>query len=137
MPSFQPIGPSTAGNTARKGLPSESFGNAAATWWLLPYFSPIRVHIGAKASARCSAPRKYMIVHLGLSVGFCGLPPRLMYQASQGMLEQTSGVPRVSASDATAFTVSGVEEANSRATLSCWIACLASAPARVTLDWVS
>ena len=118
-------------------MPSESFGNAAATLWLLPYFSPILVHIGSKASARCSAPRKYMTVHLGLSVGFCGLPPRLMYQDSHGMLEQTSGVPRVSASDATALTVSGVEEANSRSTLSCWMACLARLPARVTLDCVS
>ena len=55
-----------------------------------------------------------MTVYLGLSVGFCGLPPRLMYQDSHGMLEQISGVPRVSAWDATALTVSGVEEANSR-----------------------
>src|ERR1700722_8962130 len=125
------------GKTARKALPSGSFGNAAATLWLLPYFSPIRFHIGSKASARSSAPRKSIPVHLGLSVGFCGLPPRLMYQDSQGMLEQTSGVPSVSASVATALTVSGVEEANSRSTLSCWMACLASAPARVTLDWVS
>src|SRR5580692_3655615 len=125
------------GKTARNALPSESFGNAAATLWLLPYLAPIRFHIGMKHSARCSAPRKYMMVHLGLSVGFCGLPPRLMYQDSQGMLEQISGVPRVSASDATALTVSGVEEANSRSTLSCWMACLASEPARVTLDCVS
>ena len=78
-----------------------------------------------------------MMVCLGLSVGFCGLPPRLMYQASHGMLEQISGVPRASAWDATALTVSGVEEASSRSTLSCWIACLARLPARVTLDWVS
>ena len=60
-----------------------------------------------------------------------------MYQDSHGMLEQISGVPRVSAWDATALTVSGVEEANSRSTLSCWMACLARLPARVTLDWVS
>ena len=78
-----------------------------------------------------------MTVYLGLRVGFVGLPPRLTYQDSHGMLEQISGVPSVSASDATALTVSGVEEANSRSTLSCWIACLASEPARVTLDWVS
>src|SRR5271170_2877348 len=125
------------GNTARNALPSASFGKAAATMWLLPYCVPIRFHIGMKHSTRCSAPRKYMMVHLGLSVGFCGLPPRLMYQDSHGMLEQISGVPRVSASEATALTVSGVEEANSRSTLSCWMACLASVPARVTLDWVS
>jgi hypothetical protein len=42
-----------------------------------------------------------------------------MYQDSHGMLEQTSGVPRVSASDATALTVSGVDEAKRRSTLSC------------------
>ena len=78
-----------------------------------------------------------MMVFLGLRVGFWGLPPRLMYQDSHGMLEQTSGVPRASAWDATALTVSGVEEANSRSTLSCWMACLARLPARVTLDWVS
>ena len=40
-----------------------------------------------------------MTVYFGLSVGFCGLPPRLMYHDSHGMLEQISGVPRVSASD--------------------------------------
>ena len=77
------------------------------------------------------------MVFLGLSVGFCGLPPRLMYQDSQGMLAQISGVPRASAWDATALTVSGVEEASSRSTLSCWMACLARVPAVVTLDWVS
>ena len=60
-----------------------------------------------------------------------------MYHDSHGMLEQTSGVPRVSAWLATALTVSGVEEANSRSTLSLWIACLASEPAIVTLDWLS
>ncbi len=132
-----PAGLSTAGKTARKALPSASLGNAAATLWLLPYFAPIRFHIGMKHSARCSAPRKYITVHLGVSVGFCGLPPRLTYQDSHGMLEQISGVPSVSASVATALTVSGVEEANSRSTLSCWIACLARLPARVTLDCVS
>ena len=78
-----------------------------------------------------------MIVCLGVSVGFCGLPPRLMYQDSHGMLEQISGVPRASAWDATALTVSGVDEASSRSTLSCWMACLASEPALVTLDCVS
>ena len=78
-----------------------------------------------------------MIVYLGLSVGFCGLPPRLMYQDSHGMLEQTSGVPRVSAWLDTALTVSGVDEASSRSTLSLWMAWRARVPARVTLDWVS
>ena len=80
-----------------------------------------------------------MIVDLGLNVWWpgAGLPPRLPYQDSHGMLEQTSGVPRVSAWLATAFTVSGVEDANSRSTLSFWIACLASVPAMVTLDWLS
>src|ERR1700735_1353759 len=125
------------GKTARNALPSASFGNAAATRWLLPYLAPIRFHIGMKHSARCSAPRKYITVCLGLSVGFCGLPPRLMYQDSHGMLEQISGVPRGSAWGATALTVSGVEEANSRSTLSCWMACLARLPALVTLDCVS
>src|SRR6267154_5716266 len=121
----------TCGKTARKALPSESFGKAAATLWLLPYFSPIRFHIGMKQRVRCSAPRKYMIVCLGVSVGFCGLPPRLMYQDSHGMFEQISGVPKVSAWEATALTVSGVEEASSRSTLSCWMACLARLPALV------
>src|SRR6201985_589016 len=125
------------GKPARNALPPASFGKAAATTWSLPYLAPIRFHIGMKHSARCSAPRKYMTVHLGLSVGFCGLPPRLMYQDSHGMLEQMSGVPRVSAWETTALTVSGVEGANSRSTLSCWMACLASVPACVTLDWVS
>ena len=125
------------GKTARKALPSESFGNAAATRWLLPYCLPIRFHIGMNASTRCSAPRKYMTTYLGLRVGFCGLPPRLMYHDSQGMLAQTSGVPRVSAWLDTALTVSGVEDAISRSTLSLWIACLARVPARVTLDWLS
>src|SRR5258708_36164181 len=99
------------GNTALKALPSGSLGNAAATTWLLPYCLPIRFHIGMKVWTRCSAPRKYMTVYLGLSVGFCGLPPRLAYHDSHGMFEQMSGVPRVSASLATALTVSGVEEA--------------------------
>ena len=46
-------------------------------------------------------------------------------------------MPRVSAWLATALTVSGVEDANSRSTLSFWIACRASVPAMVTLDWLS
>ena len=127
------------GNTARNALPSASFGNAAATMWLLPYLAPIRFHIGMKHSTRCSAPRKYMIVYLGLNVDLpgVGLPPRLPYHDSHGMLEQTSGVPRVSAWLATALTVSGVDDANSRSTLSFWIACLARVPAMVTLDWLS
>src|SRR5450756_1920376 len=127
------------GNTARNALPSASFGNAAATMWSLPYFSPILFHMGMKAWTRCSAPRKYMTVYLGLNVDLpgVGLPPRLAYHDSHGMFEQTSGVPRVSAWLATALTVSGVEEASSRSTLSLWIACLARLPARVTLDWLS
>src|ERR1700733_4918398 len=127
------------GNTARNALPSASLGNAAATTWLLPYCAPIRFHIGMKHSTRCSAPRKYMIVHLGLNVCWPGvtLPPRLPYHDSHGMLEQTSGVPRVSAWLATAFTVSGVEDANSRSTLSLWIARRAGVPARVPLDSLS
>src|ERR1700722_6444786 len=137
MSASKPAALRIGGKTARNALPSESFGNAAATLWLLPYLAPILVHIGMKASARCSAPRKYMTVYFGLSVGFCGLPFRLMYHDSHGMLEQISGVPRVSASDETAFTVSGVEDANRRSTLSCWMACLASVPALVTLDCVS
>src|ERR1700750_698730 len=122
------------GNTARKALPSESLGNAAATTLLVLSWAPILFHIGMKASTRCSAPRKYIVTYLGSSVGFCGLPPRLMYQDSHGMFAQTSGVPRVSAWLATALTVSGVEEASSRSTLSCWMACLARSPALVTLD---
>src|ERR1700727_1222783 len=111
------------GNTARNALPSAAFGNAAATMWLLPYLAPIRFHIGMKHSTRCSAPRKYMIVYLGLNVVLpgVGLPPRLPYHDSHGMLEQTSGVPRVSAWLATAFTVSGVEGANRTATSSLWV----------------
>src|ERR1700753_4100496 len=139
MSSVYPAPLATAGNTARKALPSASFGTAAATLWLLPYLAPIRFHIGMKHSTRCSAPRKYMIVHLGLNVVLpgVGLPPRLPYHDSHGMLEQMSGGPRVSAGLATALTGSGVEEANSRSTLSLWIACLARVPARVTLDWLS
>src|SRR6266567_4403054 len=126
-----------SGNTALNALPSLSLGNAAATLWLLPYCLPMRSHIGMNASTRCSAPRKYMTVYLGLRAGFWGLPPRLAYQASQGTLEHTSGVPRVSAWLATALTVSGVEEASSMSTLSPWMACLARSPAWVTLDWLS
>src|SRR3954469_15695192 len=126
-----------SGNTALNALPSESFGNAAATLWLLPYCLPIRSHIGMNASTRCSAPRKNMTVYLGLRVGFSGLPPRLTYHDSHGTFEQTSGVPSVSAWLATALTVSGVEDANSMSTLSPWMACLARVPAWVTLDWLS
>src|SRR5258708_38840784 len=86
---------------------------------------------------RCSAPRKYITTNFGLSVGFSGLPPRLMYQASHGMFAQISGVPRVSAWLATAFTVSGVDAASSRSTPSLRMACLARSPARVGLDWGS
>src|ERR1700753_2040010 len=118
MSSVYPAPLATAGNTARKALPSASFGNAAATLWLLPYFSPIRFHIGMKQLTRCSAPRKYMTEYWNFLVVFIGLPPRLAYQDSHGMLEQISGVPRVSACDATSLTVSGVEEANSRSQLS-------------------
>src|ERR1700751_4135905 len=125
------------GKTARNALPSASFGKAAATMWSLPYFSPIRFHIGMKHSARCSAPRKYITEYLGLTDGLAGLPPRLAYQASHGMFEQISGGPRVSAWEAAAFPVSGVDEAKRMSTLSCWMACLAREPARVTLDWLS
>src|ERR1700744_2563479 len=125
------------GKTARNALPSESFGNAAATTLLVFSWLWILFHIGMKHWIRCSAPRKYMTTYFGLSVGFCGLPCRLMYQDSHGMFEQISGVPRVSAVLATAFTVSGVDEASSRSTLSLLMACWASWPARVTLDCVS
>ncbi len=68
------------GNTARNALPSESFGNVAATMWLLPYFAPILFHIGMKHWIRCSAPRKYMTEYFGFMVDFpgVGLPPRWM-----------------------------------------------------------
>src|SRR3984957_15934516 len=127
------------GNTARNALPSASFGNAAATMWLLPSCLPIRFHIGMKHSTRCSAPRKYMIVYLGLNVWWpgVGLPPRLPYQDSHGMMAKTSGVPRVSAWLATAFTVPGVDDAAITSTLTSRIAWRASVPAMVTLDWLS
>src|SRR4051794_22273089 len=94
------------GNTAREAVPSGSLGKAAATTLSVPSWEWILFHIGMKAWTRCSAPRKYITTHLGLIVGFCGLPPRLMYQGSQGMFEQISGVPRLSAVLATALTVS-------------------------------
>ena len=125
------------GNTARNALPSESFGNAAATTLSVCSWSWIRSHIGMKALTRCSAPRKYITTNLGLSVGFPGLPPRLMYQDSHGMFAQISGVPRDSAWLATALTVSGVDDASSRSTPSFRMAVLARSPARVGLDWVS
>src|SRR3974390_271725 len=125
------------GKTARNALPSESLGNAAATSLLVLSWVWIRFHIGMKHSTRCSAPRKYITTYFGLRVGLAGLPPRLMYHGSQGMFEQISGVPRVSAALATALTVSGVEDANSMSTLSALIACWASWPARAGLDWVS
>src|SRR5580698_3677852 len=121
----------------RNALPSESFGNAAATTLSVCSCAWIRSHIGMKHFTRCSAPRKYMTTNFGLSVGLPGLPPRLMYQDSHGMFEQISGVPSDSAWLATAFTVSGVEEANSRSTPSFRIAWWARSPALVELDWVS
>ena len=49
------------GNTARKALPSESLGNAAATTLFVPSWPWILSHIGMNALIRCSAPRKYMV----------------------------------------------------------------------------
>src|SRR5215469_5871739 len=89
-----------------------------------------------KHLTRCSAPRKYITTHLGLTVGLPGLPPRLMYQGSHGMFAQISGAPSVSAWLATALTVSGVDEASSRSTPP-RMAVLARSPARVGLDWLS
>src|SRR5215469_10614787 len=127
------------GNTARNALPSESFGKAAATILLVLICEWIRFHIGMKHWARCSAPRKYMVTNLAFSVACCGFPfgNRLRYHASHGMFAQISGVPRVSALLLTALTVSGVDEASRRSTLSVRIAVLARSPARVGLDWVS
>src|SRR5258708_5175012 len=113
------------GNTARNALPSESLGNAAATTLLVFSWVWIRFHIGMNVWTRCSAPRKYITTYFGLSDGFCGLPPRLMYQDSHGMFAQISGVPSVSAWLATALTVSGVDDASSRSTPSLRIAVLA------------
>ena len=92
-----------------------------------------------KHSTRCSAPRKYSVTYLAVSVACCGLPVgnRLRYQDSQGQFAQISGVPRVSAVLATALTVSGVLEASSRSAPSVRIAWCARSPALVTLDWVS
>src|SRR6516225_4640016 len=127
------------GNTARKALPSESLGNAAATTLLVWSWPWILFHIGMKHSTRCSAPKKYITTYFAFSVAFCGLPcgNRLRYHDSHGMFAQTSGVPRVSAVLATAFTVSGVLEASSMSTWSALMDCWASWPARVGLDWVS
>ena len=97
----------------RNALPSESLGNAAATTLFVCSWSWIRSHIGMKVLTRCSAPRKYITTYFGLSVGFAGSPPRLMYQDSHGMFEQISGVPSDSAWLATALTVSGVDDASS------------------------
>src|SRR5215471_5718273 len=127
------------GNTARKAFPSASLGNAAATSLLVLSWLWTRFHIGMKAWTRCSAPRKYITTYVAFSVACCGLPfgCRLRYHGSHGMFEQISGVPRVSAVLATAFTVSGVLEASSRSTWSPLMACWASWPARVGLDCVS
>ena len=86
---------------------------------------------------RCSAPRKYITTNLGLSDGFAGFPPRLMYQGSHGTFEQISGVPSDSAWLATVLTVSGVDDASSMSTPSFKMAVLARSPARVGLDWES
>src|SRR5581483_7128332 len=137
MSNLKPAASAIGGNTARKALPSESFGNAAATTLSVCSWSWIRSHIGMKALTRCSAPRKYITTYFGLSVGLAGLPPRLMYQDSHGMFEQISGVPSVSAWLATALTVSGVDEASSRFTPSDKMAVRARSPARVGDDWVS
>ena len=114
-------------------------GNAAATTLLVCSWAWIRFHIGMKHLTRCSAPRKYITTYLAFSVACCGLPfgNRFRYQDSHGMFEQTSGVPRDSAWLATALTVSGVDDANSRSTLSLRMAVRARSPARVTLDWLS
>src|SRR5215469_4771238 len=90
-----------------------------------------------KHLTRCSAPRKYITTYLGFRVGLSGFPPRLMYHGSHGMLAQMSGQPRVSAWLATAFTVSGVDDASSRSAPSLRMAVLARSPALVELDWVS
>src|SRR4029077_12182380 len=123
--------------TARNALPSESLGNAAATILLVCSWGWVRYQIGMKHSTRCSAPRKYITTYLGLSVGFAGFPPRLMYQDSHGTFAQISGVPRDSAWLATVLTVSGVDDASSRSTPSFRMAVLARSPARVGLDWES
>src|SRR5215471_14886783 len=127
------------GNTARKALPSESFGNAAATILLVLSCEWILFHIGMKASTRCSAPRKYITTYFAFSVACCGLPfgNRLRYHGSHGMFEQISGVPSDSAWLDTALTVSGVDDASSRSTLSFKMAVRARSPARVGLDWES
>src|SRR5215470_439307 len=121
------------GNTARNALPSESFGNAAATTLLVLSCEWILFHIGMKHSTRCSAPRKYITTYLAFSVACCGLPfgNRLRYHDSHGMFEQISGVPRDSAWLDTALTVSGVDDASSRFTPSFKMAVRARSPARV------
>ena len=120
-------------------MPSESLGNAAATTLLVCSWAWIRSHIGMKALTRCSAPRKYITTYFAFSVACCGLPfgNRLRYQDSHGMFEQISGVPSDSAWLETALTVSGVDDARRRSTLSFRMAVLARSPARVGLDWLS
>src|ERR1035437_308727 len=137
MSKVYPAALAKIGNTARKALPSESFGNAAPTTLLVPSWLWILFHIGMKHWTRCSAPKKYITVYFGLRVGFCGLPCRLTYHDSQGMFAQTSGVPRASAVLATAFTVSGVLDASSMSTRSELMACWASWDALAGLDSVS
>ena len=109
-------------------MPSESFGNMQATTLLVFSWAWILFHIGIKALHRSLTPRKYIVVQVGLNVDFpgVGLPPRLAYQACHGTLPQISGVPSFSAVVATGLTVSGVDEARRRSTLSDRMAWLAS-----------
>src|SRR5262249_48398403 len=134
-PAFSAIG----GNTARNALPSESLGNAAATFLLVWSWAWIRSHIGMKHWTRCSAPRKYITTYFAFSVACSRFPlgNRLRYQGCHGMSEQISGVPSDSAWLDTALTVSGVDEARSRSTWSFRMAVRARSPARVGLDWES
>src|SRR5215472_17028310 len=66
-----------------------------------------------------------------------GLPPRPLYQASQGQLVARHGTPSVSATTATGLTVLGVELTRSKSTLLLRIIWGASCDARFGSDRLS
>jgi len=65
------------------------------------------------------------------------LAPRPKYQASQGAIVETLGIPLTSHWSATGLVTSGVEEATTRSTWSLLISSLVTSVARVALDWES
>ena len=79
-------------------------------------------------------PKKNMVVKLKADPG---LAPRAKYQASQGTMVDTHGMPFASHTSATGLVVSGVEDVRIRSALSVRINSRATCEARSGLDCVS